>query len=67
MSNNAAITTAMVGALNAISREGRVFAGRNVYKGRGFMVAASTLIALERRGKVVLSISPDGGMIARKP
>ena len=45
--------------------DGCVFAGRSVTRrGSVFEVAASTIRALERRGLVTTSISPDGGVMA---
>lgn len=44
---------------------GAAFAGRNVYNGCGYRVNVSTLRMLERKGEVVLSIGPDGGMMAK--
>lgn len=60
------LTAPMVRALAILNRDGAVFAGANVHKGRVEVVSASTLRGLERRGRVVLSVGPDGGMMARR-
>lgn len=60
-----ATTPAQQAAMTRILRDGFVYAGTNTHKGRVERTAASTLRALERKGLVVLSLSPDGGMMAR--
>ena len=61
------MTTAQTKALEIALRDGAVFAGRSEHKGSAFTVSASTLRALERQGKLTLSIGPDGGMMGRLP
>ena len=60
------LTAAMQSAMEWIDRDGFVYAGTNVHKGRQYNIAASTLRGLERRGLVALQVSPDGGMMAKK-
>jgi hypothetical protein len=60
------LTKAMQDAMEWVNRDGFVYAGYNVHKGRRFMIYTSTLHALEKRGLVTIQTSPDGGLMARK-
>lgn len=54
-------------ALGLLWENGVVFAGANTVGGTIVRVAYPTLAAMERRGDVVLRISPDGGVMACVP
>jgi hypothetical protein len=58
------LTKTMRTAMEWVERDGFVYAGSNVHKGRVYYVAASTLRGLANRGLVALHVNPDGGMMA---
>ncbi len=66
MKNSTNRTEAQSNALAILNRDGVVFAGSNVHKGRTEFVFASSLKALARQGIVTIHTSPDGGLMARK-
>lgn len=59
------LTINMKTAIQFAKDNGAVFAGYNMARGSRFRVAASTLLALEKRGLLTTSIGPDGGMMGR--
>jgi len=62
---NTELTPKMQQILDLVTKRGGMFAGHDVDdRGWQINVPASTLRALEKRGLITLSISPDGGMMA---
>jgi hypothetical protein len=59
------LTPKMERALHFAIDNGAVFPGYNERKGSRYTVAFQTIKALESRGLIVMSISPDGGSMGR--
>jgi hypothetical protein len=60
------LTAKMQAALNiAMSDAGEVHAGTDIHNGRVVRTSASTMRALEARGLLVISVSPEGGLVGR--
>jgi hypothetical protein len=52
-------------ALDTALRNGAVFAGKSENKGHASSVAATTVMALKRRGLLDIQIGPNGGLTGR--
>ena len=59
------LTDTMKWVLEDVRKRGIAFAGRNVVDGKAYDIRATVLRALELRGLVTISTSPDGGLMAR--
>jgi hypothetical protein len=61
------LTPSMIAALSyaATNNQGLVFAGQDVRKGCRITTSGKSMLALETRGLLVVSLSTEGGLVGR--